>query len=167
MKQMDNELLMGLLNENEPLEPETLYQLFPNLSPQEVQRLQVIKLAIHTNHIHEDMDVFENAVHAINGLDIDIYKTEGCKPEWIWFAVQFLERVKHREYSDEVLEYIKWNYNDSGIKFYPPMFPEEMNPLLQDVIYKAVKGPFPLQENFLDIQALHYLKIQEYVKNKI
>ena len=76
MKQMDNELLMGLLNENEPLEPETLYQLFPNLSPQEVQRLQVIKLAIHTNHIHEDMDVFENAVHAINGLDIDIYKTE-------------------------------------------------------------------------------------------
>ena len=163
---MDNTLLAELLHSKEPLEPETLYQLFPELSPLEVQKLQVMKVLIDTTFIHEDMDVFENAVYVINGIDPDINNTTGCKPEWIWYAVLFIEKIIHKTYSDEVLEYIKWNFNNAGLKFYPPCFAKDDNELLKDVIYKATKGPFPLKEEFLGIQALGYLKIQEYIKNK-
>lgn len=164
---MDNKLLMSLLKSDEPLEPETVYQLFPEYSPLEVEKLQVMKVILSTIFVHDDMDVFENAVYVINGIKPDVDSTNGCKPEWIWYAVEFIEKVKHRVYSDEVLEYIKWNFKDAGLKFYPPVFEKEKNPLLTDVVYKAVKGPFPLKESFLDIQALGYLRIQEYIKEKI
>lgn len=163
---MDNELLLKLINSDEPLEPETVYQFFPNLTPLEVQKIQVMKVIRDTAFVHEDMDVFENAVQVINNISPDVSSTNGCKPEWIWFATIFIERIRHRIYSNEVLEYIKWNFNDAGLKFYPPIFSGDKNPLLKEVMYKAVKGPFPLKETFLDIQTLGYLKIQEYIKNK-
>jgi|GEM_PF-2281252 len=161
---MNDLLLISLLKSDEPLEPETLYQLYPNLSPLEVQKVQIIKLILSTKFVHEDMDVFENAVYVINNMSPDTTKTEGCKPDWIWYALMFIEKIKHRNYSNEVLEYIKWNFKDAGLRFYPPIFEKQSNPLLQDIIYKATKGPFPLKENFLDIQVLHYMKIQEYIK---
>lgn len=154
-----------LIELDEPLEPETLEQLCPTLSPLEREIILVIKVIKDTRAAFEDMDVFENAVHVLNGVSPDISKMEGCFPEQIWRAVYRIEKIHPDvEYSDEVQAYIKGIFNDAGIYFYPPQAHIE-NPILNEVIKLANFGPFPLQENYLGIQASKYLYIREYITN--
>lgn len=157
--------IVDLVKNPEPLEPETLTHFFPGLSPLEREKIFVTRLILHTNQIFEDMDVFENAVQVLNDISPDTEKTEGVLPEWIWFALPIIKKLRgKKEYSHEVQMYIRFIYNDNGIYFYPVESGIE-NKILEDVILKAEKGPFPLKENFLGIQAFKYLKIKEYIKN--
>ena len=160
-------LIKSLLADQDPLEPETLTQLHPELSDIERELLMVIKVIRDTDTVFEDMDVFENAVHVINGIKPDIAKTELAKPEWIWYALTFMKNVRSEmDLANEIKEYIKYVYHDNGIKFYPPLA-DIANPILDKIVEKATNGPFPLKdETFINIQAVHYLKIMEYLKLK-
>lgn len=153
-----------IINSTEEIEPETLKKLFPYLTELDRETIYVLKLIKNTNLIFEDMDIFENAVQVLNGVSPNVETTEGTSPEFIWKALETMYRLRpDMKLSKEVKEYIKFIYNDNGYKFYPPLSGID-NPLLSAVIEKSIKGPFPLQENFLDIQAFKYLKIQQYLK---
>jgi hypothetical protein len=155
-----------LINSDEILEPETLRQLFPELSEIDREKLQVLKLIKSSNVIFEDFDTFENAVEVLNNVKPDIQKTEGCRPEWIWKALDIIYRISNKKLSHEVKEYIKWNFKEEGFLFYPPTSGID-NPLYADVIKIAKDGPFPLKEaTKLNIQAIKYLKIMEYLKDE-
>ncbi len=158
--------IIDLLSEKDPIEPETLDRLFPEMTDLEKQRILVIKLIKDTDVVFEDMDVFENAVQVLNDINPDITKTEGVEPEQIWYAVDFITRLRpYKKFSDEVLEYIKFIFKDNGYKFFPPQL-ELNDDTYKDIVYLATKGPFPLKETKLGIQAAKYLYIQEYIKMK-
>ncbi len=158
--------LIDLVDSKEILEPETLEILFPELSKIEKEKIQIFKLIKDTNIIFEDFDVFENAVQVLNGIEPDIQKTEGCKPEWIWKALDIIYRISNKKLSHEVKEYIKWNFKEAGYLFYPPSAGIN-NPIFKEVADKATNGPFPLDDsNRINIQAIKYLKILEYLKNE-
>ena len=153
-----------LINSNEPLEPETLQQLFPELSRLDREKIQVFKLIKSSEIIFEDFDVFENAVQILNGIEPDVQKTEGCKPEWIWKALDMIYKITNKKLSNEVKQYIKWNFKEEGFLFYPPLAELE-NPLYKEIVEKAEAGPFPLTDDSkINIQAIKYLKIKEYIK---
>ena len=156
--------IFELILSPEPLEPETISQLNPTLTPQERELVLVTKVIRDTNFVHEDIDVFENAVMVINDITPSIYHMEGSKPEWIWRAVTAINTIRPDvEFSDEVLRYIKFTFNNDGIRFYPPNIGLD-NPILEEVIEKATKGPFPLHDDtHINIQAIKYLKLQEYI----
>lgn len=162
---MDNELLAELLHSKEPLEPETLYQLFPELSPLEIQKLQVMKVLLDTVFIHEDMDVFENAVQVLNNISPDVTKTEGVEPEWIWYALQLIEKLRpNAKFSNEVYNYIKYIFKNNGIKFLPHIPGYKDDPYLDKVIAQSKEKNIP--ETPLGIQAMKYLRILEYLKEQ-
>ena len=157
--------LTELISLHEPLEPETISRFYPELSDVEVQKVLVMKVIRDTSMVFEDFDVFENAVHVLNSISPDVTKTEGCLPEHIWYAIQLIEQIAKKEFSYEVKEYIKWCHIDQGYKVFPPsVFSAEENPLYDTVKQMAEEGPFPLQETTVGIQAVKYLKIQEYIK---
>lgn len=155
-----------LITIDEPLEPETISQLFPHLSPKEREMLLTIKVIKDTNAVFEDMDIFENAVEVLNGIVPDVESTEGTRPEFVWKALEIMKRLRpDMDLSDEVKEYIKFSYKDNGLIFYPPLAGID-NPKLSEITEKAIEGPFPLSEDLLGIQTLKYLKIQRYLKGE-
>jgi hypothetical protein len=156
--------VIDLIEMNEPLEPETIHQLFPKLSEDDIEYLQVLKVIKSTNAVFEDFDVFENAVAVLNHVSPNIELMEGSLPEWIWKASVIIHRLRpDGDYSKDVQLYVKFIYKENGLKFYPPLIGLD-NPLLLDVTKKAMSGPFPLSEDFLGIQAAKYLKIQKYLE---
>lgn len=152
-----------LINLDEPLEPETLRQLFPTLSDKDIEKILTIKVIKDTNAIFEDMDVFENASMVLNNIIPDTNKMEGARPEHLWKALDLIGKIRPEfNLSHEVQMYIKKVFNDHGYYFYPPLARIE-NVLLDDVTKASIVGPFPLKEDFLGIQTSKYLYIKEYL----
>lgn len=156
--------ILDLINNEESIEPTTIRYFFPNLSDKEIEKIMVFRVIKHTDTVFDDMDVFENAVNVLNNITPDISKTEGTLPEFIWKALNIMFALREdMELSSEVKTYIKFIFNDNGLLFYPPLS-KISNNLLNDVKQIASKGPFPLKEDKLGIQAAKYLYIQEYLK---
>ena len=163
--------LVELLQSPEPLEPETLSQLFPELDLMDREIALVTKVILGTNFVFEHMDVFENAVTVLNNISPDVNKTEGIRPEWIWKALPVIVRLRPgMEFSNEVIKYIKWIFTDNGIKFMPPvtLIPgAEGSDVTTDFYNKIVE--LSKQRNIPEtpegIQAYHYLRILEYIRN--
>lgn len=146
------------------LEPETIRHFFPIFTDLDVEQIQVIKVLKDTRAAYEDMDVFENAVSVLNEISPNVREMEGSSPEYIWRALDIIFRLHPDvELAWEVLMYIKYIFNDDGIYFYHPSLDLE-NPYFNEIKSRAEKGPFPLQEDFIGVQAAKYLKIQEYLK---
>lgn len=145
------------------IEPETLKQLFPGMSNIEREKIQVLSVLKNTRAAYEDMDVFENVCMVMNGISPDTDKTEGCLPEHIWSTIKIIKAMyPNIELSEEVKTYIKFIFNDNGIYFYPEGIDME-NPILDDVKTLALHGPFPLVDSFHGVQAVKYLKLNEYI----
>lgn len=154
--------LNKLISTPEELEPETLIRLFPLLGTLERQQLFVMRILRGTRAAYEDMNVFENAVAVLNGINPNVDAIEGSKPEYIWRALDLIFKLHpNLELSWEVEQYIKYINNDNGIYFYHPKLQLD-NPDYKAIKDKALNGPFPLKENYLEIQAGHYLKIKLY-----
>lgn len=110
------------------------------------------------------MDVFENAVEVLNDITPNVETTEGCLPEHIWNTIKFIKTLyPDIEFSDEILAYIKYIFNDNGYYFYPENIGID-NPILDDVKTLAIHGPFPLSETYHGIQAMKYLKLTQEIK---
>ena len=155
--------LTDLIFDLEPLESETIDQLFPELNPQEREYLMVVKVILQTNMIYEDMDIFENAVQVLNKMSPDLDKTEGLKPEWIWNALRTITKLRpDTQFSDEVYEYIQFMHKDSGIKFMPDLPGVPRDPYLTKIINISKDKTLP--ETVDGIQAMRYLKIIDYLK---
>jgi hypothetical protein len=157
--------LVDLIFNNDILEPETLDKLFPELTSKEKEYILVIKVILTTNVIFEDMDVFENAVQVLNNISPDVTKTEGVEPEWIWYALQLIEKLRpNAKFSNEVYNYIKYIFKNNGIKFLPHIPGYKDDPYLDKVIAQSKEKNIP--ETPLGIQAMKYLRILEYLKEQ-
>ena len=164
---MLNPEIKALINdENEVLEPETLRQLDPELTEEEVNQVLAFTALRKTRGFWEDMNVFENIVLALNGVVPNPTVMQGARPEQIWYVLEMAhEMFPDREYAPEVLKYIEFIFNDAGIYIYPSYLPIE-NPYLSKAVSLANRGPFPLGEETEEIQAAKYLAIQEYLKQQ-
>ena len=151
--------------DEEVVEPGTLTHLFPEATSLERQLVYVKKIIKDTRAIHEDMDVFENAVLIINGIEPDVFKMEGCEVKHIWKAIEFIKSMQPEvSFSHEVLMYIKAISCAEGIYFYPPAIGlDENTDLLTAVQKRAIQGPFPLVDDYVGIQASKFLKIEQYL----
>lgn len=157
--------LVDLVFNNDILEPETLNKLFPELTSKEKEYILVIKVILTTNVVFEDMDVFENAVQVLNNISPDVTKTEGVEPEWIWYALQLIEKLRpNAKFSNEVYNYIKYIFKNNGIKFLPHIPGYKDDPYLDKVIAQSKEKNIP--ETPLGIQAMKYLRILEYLKEQ-
>ncbi len=155
-----------ILENTEITEPETLKEVFPNFKSLDIQKIQVLWLLRNSRAAYEDLDVFENVVLILNGIEPDVGKTEGSTPEFIWKAVDIIRRIHPDiEFADEIQEYIKFVFNDNGLRFYPPGTGLE-TPMLARVKKLAETGPFPLKENDIGIQTIQYLRIMEYLNRE-
>ena len=160
---------LDVLESDEIIEPETIHQVFPDLSTLDIQKLQVLWLLKHTRAAYEDMDVFEKVVLILNGIEPDVSKMEGSTPEYIWRAINIIKRIHPDvELADEVREYIRYTFDDNGFDFYPPGIGLNSVAGSTSGRYTQVKrlaetGPFPLKEDRMGIQAMRYLQIMHYL----
>ena len=155
--------LTDLLKTEEIVEPETLHMLFPELDDMDKQKALALKVVYNNRSTFEDMDVFENTVLVLNGIDPNVTIMEGSTPEFIWKAINLMKQIHPKvSFSDEVKEYIKAIFVDNGCMFFPPKSELE-NPIIEQVKQRARTGPFPLKEDDIGIQALRYLKIEKYI----
>ena len=154
-----------LIKSEEVIEPDTIAMFFPELNSLERQKIYVEKVLRDTRAAYEDMDVFENAVLILNDLNSDISKMEGSKPKHLWKALKHIKSIHPDiEFSHEILLYIKMMCQEEGLEFYPPGIGlDEENSIYDAVVERSKKGPFPLGEDFLGIQAAKLLKIELYV----
>lgn len=158
--------LLQFLQENEVLEPETLRQLYPDLSEEEFNQAMAVKVLKHTRHYWEDFTSFEDITLALNGDIPDFEVIQGCTPEQIWYAINLADQFRPgMEYSKEVQLYVKFMFNDAGYFIYPPQLGLD-NPYYAAAKNLAENGPFPLGETTEEIQAGKYLTILEYLKEK-
>lgn len=154
-----------LVISDEPLEPETLDQLFPELNPKEREYILTLRVIIHTNLIFEDMDIFENAVQVLNDISPDVFKTEGVKPEWIWNALRLITKLRpDADFSEEVYRYIAFIQKSNDMLFIPDIPGYKRDPYLTTIINLVKDQRKPLPEDKDGIQASRYLKIIEYLK---
>tara|TARA_Y100000592_G_C5468155_1_gene317889 strand:- start:1688 stop:2197 length:510 start_codon:yes stop_codon:yes gene_type:complete len=153
-----------LLNLNEDvIEPETLINEFPKLDSLERQKLYVYRILRRSRAAYEDLNVFENVCLVLNDISPNVEIMEGLSPEQIWKAVGIIHGIYPEiEFSHEVSMYIKMMCNEGGCFFYPENLELE-NDILPAIKKLAANGPFPLEENFLGIQAAKYLKIVSYL----
>jgi len=158
--------LLQFVQENDVLEPDTIRQLYPDLSEEEFNQTMALKVLKHNRHFFEDFYAFEDITLALNGVVPDFSKIEGCSPEQIWFAVNLADQIRPGlEYSKEVQLYIKFCSNDQGVFIYPPSVGLD-NPYYEKAKQLSEQGPFPLGETTEEIQAAKYLTIQAYLKEK-
>ena len=165
---MNQALLQEFIQSNDILEPETLRQLFPELSEEEFNKTMALKLLMHTRHFFENFYAFEDIVLALNGVPPDFTKIDGCTPEQIWYAVSLADKLRpDLEYAKEVQLYIKFMCNDAGVFLYPPSVGLD-NPYYPEALRISLEGPFPIDESTTEeIQAGKLLAIKEYLKEKI
>lgn len=150
--------IIELITSPEPLEPETIRTLFPELSSDDIEKIMATKVAFQTNTPFEDMDVFENLVYVLNDLKPDVTKTEGCTPKMLWNAISKIKKIrKDFEFSHEVLMYIHHIFNSNGYYFYPEGIGID-NEYMDD-IKDRLQNNDPLKENFIDIQVAKYKEI--------
>lgn len=164
---MNDALLQELIENTEVLEPETLRQIFPELTEEEFNTTMALKLLKHTRHFWENFYAFEDMVLALNGVVPDFGNLEGCTPEQIWYAVQLAEKIRpEMEYAKEIQLYVKAMSNEAGVFVYPPEL-NMNNPYYEVAHNLAEHGPFPLGENSIEeIQAGKLLGIYEYLKEQ-
>lgn len=159
--------LTQFISQSEELEPETVRMLMPNFGTKDVQKILALKVLKTTRAAYEDMDVLENCILILNDIEPDVRTMQGCQPEYIWHFVNVISKLFKTlpEFSDECVEYIKAIHRINGYLFYPPQLTQIDNAFFDEVKEKAENGPFPLtDENPMDIQAIRYLRIQEYLK---
>jgi len=162
---LHNEILQIINNDDDVLEPETLRQLYPDMSEREFNHTMALKTLRSTRAFWENFYVFEDIVLALNGLVPNFTIMEGCLPEQIWYALDIAHRMfPEREYATEILKYVQYFLNESGVFIYPPYLPIP-NPYYSAAVHRSEVGPFPLTDNSVEeIQAAKYLNIQEYIK---
>jgi|AntRauTorcE11897_2_1112592.scaffolds.fasta_scaffold00686_21 hypothetical protein len=156
------------LSQEEYLEPETIRML----RGEEISSLQVLKdittkIVKNTEAAFVDFYVFENIVHVLNDIEPDTEKLEGTTPAQIWYALLRISKMRPDFKLDhEVKMYIRFIYRNAGMAFLPPHL-GETNPNLTEIIKRAEKGNIMEDtENLIEIQAIHYLRIKEYLKTK-
>ena len=161
------EELLQFIQERDVLEPETLRQLFPELSEEEFNQTMALKVLKHTRGFFENFSVFEDVTLALNGEIPDFGMIQGCTPEQIWYAINLADQIRPGlEYSEEVKAYVKFCSNDQGVFIYHPALGID-NPYYEKAKQLAEQGPFPLtEETTEEIQAAKLLVIQEYLKEK-
>lgn len=163
---MHPEILQIIKDSNEILEPETLRQAHPEYTEAEINEVLALATLYKTRGFFENLYLFEDIVHALNGRIPDPTRIEGALPEDIWYALDIAHKLfPDREYAIEVLKYIEFNFNEAGVYVYPLYLPL-LNPYYSTSAYKAEHGPFPLGESEQDIQAAKYMVIQEYISKK-
>lgn len=158
--------IIQLIKSTEVLEPETLRMIHPELTEAEFNEVLALKTLMSTRGFFENMYIFEDIVHALNGRIPDPTRIEGALPEEIWYALDIAHKLfPDREYAIEVLKYIEFNFYETGTYVFPLYLPLP-NPYYSTSAYKAEHGPFPLTESEQDIQAAKYMVIQEYISKK-
>lgn len=155
-----------LINMEEPLEPETLKMLYPEMSTLEREQILVCRIIKNTRMVEEDMDIFENAVHVLNGMSPNVERMESCLPEHIWYALEKMKRIKKIRLSNEVKTYIKYIFKTNGCTFVPEGYGLGEDGTLDNIKRIASEGPFPLSETSEHIQVFRYMAIQQYIKIK-
>ena len=152
-----------LLEQDDIIEPEPLVQLFPDLESLDRQKLYVYRILRRTRAGYEDMDVFENIVLVLNDINPSVDSMEGTTPEQIWKAIGIITEIyPDVEFSHEIIMYIKMMCNEAGCYFYPENLGLD-NEYISSIKKLAANGPFPLNEDFLGVQASKYLKIVNYL----
>ena len=161
------EIIALINNDDEVLEPETLRQLEPDLSEEEINQTLAFTALRKTRVFFEDMNCFENIVLALNGVIPNPTVMQGASPEQIWYALDLAhEMFPDREYAAEVLKYIEFVFNDAGVYIFPSYLPID-NPYLSKAVSLANHGPFPLGDDTTEeIQAAKWLNIQAYLKQQ-
>lgn len=155
-----------IISKDVVLEPETLRQLDPTMSEEDVNKLLAFAALHKTRGFWESFYIFEDIVQALNGIIPAPDVLQGCTPEQIWYALEIAHEIlPEREFAPEILKYIEFMFNDDGVYIYPSYLPID-NPYLSRAVYLATNGPFPLGETTEEIQATRYLEIQEYLKRK-
>jgi len=158
--------IVTIIKSDEVLEPETIRQLHPDITETEFNKTMAMKVLISTRGFWEDMYEFENMVIALNGRVPDPQQMQGCMPEEIWYALEIAHKLHpEREFADEIIEYVKYFFNQEGVYIYPAFFPIS-NPYYSKAVYLAENGPWPLDETVEGIQAAKYLIIKTYLDAK-
>jgi hypothetical protein len=148
------------------LEPETIRQFEPGMSEEDVNKILALATLYKSRVFFEDYNSFEDITQALNGLVPTPNVLQGCSPEQIWYALDMAHKLyPDREYSLEVLKYIEFIFNESGVFIYPSYLPID-NPYFDKAVELATNGPFPLGETTEEIQAAKYLAIQAYLTQK-
>lgn len=164
------------ISKNEIVEPETIRQLMPDLSEEDFNELEAIISVKSSNYPFENFYVFENVVHALNGMVPRVDMIEGSSPLWIWYACEIIQKLRpNMELSQEVIEYVKKIFTDEGIYFLHPYITkiddaeidlEEFAQIYVAAKHKAKEGPFPIEaDSFINRQAIELMKMELYSEN--
>lgn len=164
---MKEQSLQHLLTMEEPLEPETIKALGIAENSEDVQKVLVLRLLKKSELPYENLYVFENCVHVLNGLEADIDQLEGSKPEHIWYTLEKIDQMHGEvELSYEVRKYIEFNFRDTGHLFFPPKsgivnpdWFDEVKEIANDVS----KHPINPEISPFNVQVIKYMRIQEYL----
>ena len=146
------------------VEPETIRDLYPALSNRDFNKLMAVLSIKFSNYPFENFYVFENVTLAINNIVPNISMVEGSLPKWIWYSVNTMSRLRpEMEYSDEIIEYIKRVFADSGAYLYPKELKID-NPILEQaekVLENITQLPLK-DDSFINRQAVLLLTLNLY-----
>jgi hypothetical protein len=161
------ELQALIESKEELLEPETLRQFESDMSEEDVNQVLALATLHKTRGFWENYNVFEDIVQALNGIIPNPTVLQGCSPEQMWFALDIAHNMyPDREFSVEVLKYIEFMFNESGVYIFPSYLPID-NPYLSQAVALSNSSPFPLGEDTVEeIQASKWLVIQEYLQQQ-
>jgi hypothetical protein len=161
------EIIDHYLNQPDPIEPETLSMLGISDSLDR-QKIMVVWLIKHDKRVFEDFMIFENCIMVLDGIEPNVEAIEAALPKTIWTGVaKMIELSPTSEFSHEVKMYIKFQFNNHGIYFYPPGsgIPDTLLPLILEYIetHNLVNvDDIPDSEEdalFTAVQAAEYLKL--------
>jgi hypothetical protein len=164
---MYEDKILEIIKSDELIEPETIRQMFPTMDDSEIDKLMALTTLYHTRHMWENFYIFEDIVLALNNVKPDFAMVQGSSPEQIWYAIEIAHQIfPTREFAPEILKYVEFMFNRSGVFVYPP-FLELLNPYYAAAHKLALEGPFPIGDNSVEeIQAGKLLGIYEYLKEK-
>lgn len=158
--------ILSIIKSDEILEPETVRQVYPDITEAEFNKIMAIAALYKSRHFWENFYSFEDIVLGLNGVIPDFSQLQGATPEQIWYAIDLADKmIPGREYATEVKLYVKSMFNEVGVYIYPQSLEIE-NPFYVKAVELANNGPFPLGESVEEIQATKYLVIQEYIKEQ-
>ena len=162
---MHPEIIEIIKDSNEILEPETLRNVHTEYSEREINRILAFATLYKTEAFFENFYLFENIVHGLSGRIPEFMQIEGCSPAELWNGLEIAHQLfPDHEFAKEVLLYIQYFMNLSGVYIYPPWL-DIPNPYYSKAVYMSEHGPFPLTDNTIEeIQAAKFLCIQEDIK---
>lgn len=158
-------LAEAVKSDSEFLEPETLRNLFPEITEKEFNKTMAMTVLSKNDFFWNNMYIFEDVTLALNAEVPSFTRLEGCSPEQIWYSTQIAARINPKaKYSHEVKTYIKYMSNEAGVYIYPPTVGLS-NILYEAAAHLAANGPFPLGEDTKEeIQAAKLLAIEHYLE---